>query len=120
MGFVNPSAVQDPVVLTPLRDYHSIHNDNHFNLIDGSFHFIVDTGCSMSCSPCEKDFSELRYLLRPIVLHGIAGNSTVTQGGTMRFQCINTKGEVVTIETFGYYNPNMNVRLFSPPAFFSN
>jgi hypothetical protein len=63
LGFVNPSAVQDPVVLTPLRDYHSIHNDNHFNLIDGSFHFIVDTGCSMSCSPCEKDFSELRYLL---------------------------------------------------------
>ena len=37
----------------------------------------------------------------------------------MRFQCINTKGEVVTIETFGYYNPDMAVRLFSPQAFFS-
>ena len=68
----------------------------------------------------KEDFSELRYLIRPIVLHGIAGNSTVTQGGIMRFQCINCLGKVITIETFGYYNPNMNVRLFSPQAFFSN
>ena len=59
MGFVNPSAVQDPAVIGPLHDYHTIMFDNHFNLIEGSFHFIVDTGCSMSCTPHKEDFSKL-------------------------------------------------------------
>ena len=36
------------------------------------------------------------------------------------FSALTILGEVITIETFGYYNPNMNVRLFSPQAFFSN
>ena len=118
MGHVVPSLVTDPLVLDSLRDYHSMHNQQ--TMIDGSFQFIVDTGCSTSASPCKDDFEELIQLPKPVTLHGIAGDSKVTQGGIMRFQCVNTKGEIVTIRVFGYYDTNLHVRLFSPQAFFSH
>ena len=54
MGFVIPSAVHDPVDLTPLYGYHSIMNDNHLNFMKESFHFRVNPGFSMSCAPCQK------------------------------------------------------------------
>jgi hypothetical protein len=90
MGFFNPSVISDLVILGPLRDYYSIMFDDHYNVIEGSFHFIVDTGCSTSASPHKEDFSKLWELPRPITLHGITENSSVTHGGALEFLCINS------------------------------
>ena len=86
--------------------------------MEGSFHFILDTGCSTSVSCHREDFENLVTLPKPITLHGVAGDSKVTLGGTLKFDCIDSNGHVVTIRTFGYYDPNISVRLFSPQSFF--
>ena len=118
MGFVNPSCINEPLLIDTLHDYASEVLNTANVIIDGAFHFIVDTGCSLSASPHKEDFETLEPLPRPVTLCGIAGNSTVTHGGLLCFQCINTRGELVTIKMFGYYNPHMSVCLFSPQAYF--
>ena len=118
MGLVLPSLITDPLVLDSLRDYAASALVSQYDLVDGAFHFIVDTGCSTSASPHKEDFESLFDLAKPITLHGIAGNSQVTQAGMMRFQCINTRGEVTLVRTPGFYDTNLHVRLFSPQAYF--
>ena len=106
MGFVNSSCIYDPLVIDTLQAYLPSMLHQADEVLEGAFHFIVDTGCSLSASPFKADFESLQTLQKPVTLHGIAGNSTVTQSGTLCFQCINTKREVVTIKTFGYHNPS--------------
>ena len=36
----------------------------------------------------------------------------------MRVECINTRGEVTVIRTFGFYDTNLTVHLFSPQSYF--
>jgi hypothetical protein len=86
MGLVLPSMITDPLILDSLRDYAANTLVNQYDLIDGAFHFIVDTGCSTSASPHKEDFESLFELGKPVTLHGIAGNSQVTQSGMLRFQ----------------------------------
>ena len=88
------------------------------SLVKGYFQFIVDTGCSTSCTPHKEDFEELVEHKSPITLHRITGDQTCTQGGFIKVQTINTKGEVVTLRTPGFYNPHQDIRLFSPQAHF--
>ena len=118
MGMVLPSAITDPVVITALNDYSATINST-LNVIDGAFHVIVDTGCTNSATPFKEDFEELVELKHPAKLHGIGGITETTHGGILRYQCIDTKGEIITIRTFGYYNPHQNVRLFGPQAYFN-
>ncbi len=54
-------------------------------IINGLFHLLVDTGCSITCTPYSEDFTELKDLPSPITLKGVAGHITVTQGGTVHF-----------------------------------
>jgi len=118
MGIVIPSALRDPVDIAALRDHVHLLGDS-LSLLDGAFHVIVDTGCTNSASPFKEDFEELKTLPKPIKLHGIGGVTETTQGGVLRYQCINSKGEIVTIRTFGFYNPHQNVHLFGPQAYFN-
>jgi hypothetical protein len=120
MGVAIPSLITDPLVLDSLREYARHALTNQYDLVEGAFHFIVDTGCSVSSSPCQDDFETLHDLPKPITLHGIAGNSQVTKGCTLCFQCINTRREIVQIKCFGYFDPNLPVCLFSPQAYFQN
>jgi hypothetical protein len=117
MGLVLPSAITNPLVLDSLREYAATALVTQHDLIDGTFHFIVDTGCSTSASPYKEDFESLFDLPKPITLQGIAGNSQVTQAGMMHFQCINTRGEVTEIRAPGFYDTNLHVQLFSPHAY---
>ena len=118
-GYITPSLVTTPVAIKTLRDYFV---DRGFaaqhDLIEGAFHCIVDSGCSTSASPHKEDFEDIGPLSRPVTLNGIAGNSTVTHGGILKYDCINTKGEIVTVRTFGFYHPNLSCRLFSPQSCF--
>ena len=55
----------------------------------------------------------------PTTLKGVAGDAICTQAGVSKVQTLNTKCEVVTLTTPGYYNPMQSVRLFSPQAHFN-
>jgi hypothetical protein len=79
---------------------------------------IVDTGCSVSASYCKDDFETLNQLHCPVELVGVAGSSKVHYGETLCYDCIDSNGNIVTLRTFGYYSPDMTIRLFSPQAFF--
>ena len=119
LGYVNPCKVINDISIRSITDHIGIQLDSAFEFLDGAFHVIVDSGCSTSATLFKEDFSCLHQLLRPIKMHEIAGNSSVTHGGTMKFQCIDAEGEVVTVKTFAYYNPTQKVRLFSPQAHFA-
>jgi hypothetical protein len=79
------------------------------NLFDPSlmFHLTMDSGCSVTATPCKSDFTDLHKIKEPIVLEGVGGNIVVTQGGTVRYEMLNTRGQVEAIETFAYFNPKM-------------
>ena len=62
------------------------------NLLEGCFSYIVDTGCSCSCSPHKEDFEQLHTLKSPITLKGVLGEVTCTQAGLTTVQAINSLG----------------------------
>ena len=113
-GTLNYKNIQSLPVLESLRGNLSDKHRGTHALLSNTHTFIVDSGCSCSCSPHKEDFENLTKLDKPITLHGVTGETTCTEGGTLKLQTINEKGNVVTIRTPGYYNPNQTVRLFSP------
>ena len=104
--------------ITQFRDHLVNKLEEDTLLFKGIFSFIVDTGCSCSCSPFKEDFETLMLLEKPITLNGVVGEVQCTHAGVIKVQTINTKGEVITLKTPGYYNPHQKVRLFSPQAHF--
>ena len=108
---MQPSLLQNPVTIHALKDHFSALDNVQ---LEGSFHFIVDTRCTTSVSCHKEDFERLEPLPSPITCHGVAGDSKVTSGGVIKFDCIDNNGH----ETFGYYNPDIKVHLFSPQSFF--
>ena len=104
--------------LDSLRDYLVNELTEKHQVIEGAFPYIVDTGCACSCSPVKDDFESLKPLPRPIILKGVTGEQKCTLGGMLRLQCINNKGDVVTLRSPAYYNPEQSVRLFSPQCHF--
>ena len=42
----------------------------------------------------------------------------MTHGGIVKYELINNKGDLTTIYTTAYHNPEMNVKIFSPHAHF--
>ena len=93
-GLMQPSLLKNPVTIIALKDHFSALDNVQ---LEGSFHFIVDTGCTTSVSCHEDYFEQLELLSSPITLHGVAGDSKVTSGGVIKFDCIDTNGHVVTI-----------------------
>ena len=116
-GYLCPSLIKDPVLIETVKEYIN-HDLPQHDLIDGAFTCIVDSGCSTSATPYKEDFEHLTTLNKPVELNGIAGKSTVTKGGILKYQCINSKGEVVVIKTFGFYDHHLKVQLFSPQSYF--
>ena len=120
LGLVDTKTVQHMSVpkMDTLRNYLNTDFVAKDSLIEGCFSYIVDTGCSCSCSPHLEDFETLKTLKAPITLKGVAGEAHCTQAGIIKVQTITAKGELVTLRTPGYYNPHQSVRLFSPQAHF--
>ena len=118
MGFVQPSLLHNMPIIDALRVHLNQVVDPAFEALKGAFQFVVDTGCTTTATPFKEDFEKLVKLEHPVTLHGIAGDQEVTHGGVVKFDCVNSLGDIVTIRTFGYYNPHQNIRLFSPQAFF--
>ena len=80
-----------------LKEYCKEGFSENNDLIEGAFHMIVDSGCSISASPVKEDFEKLVDLHKPVEVKGIAGNSIINQTGILQYQCINNKGEVITV-----------------------
>ena len=97
---------REPALTQRLQHY--LDEKANSTIIDGLFHLLVDTGCSITCTPHSEDFIELKDLPSPITLKGVAGDITVTQGGTVHFEVINDNGQVSIIETFAYHHPVLN------------
>ena len=55
--------------------------DSCLHVAEGTFHFIVDTGCYCAAPPFKEDFEELIELPKPITLSGITSDTKVTHGG---------------------------------------
>ena len=100
--------------IEPLRDYLA----NDFQLKDsflpGCLHYIVDTGCSISCSPDKRDFESLLPLANPVEMSGVTGKFTCNLGGVIRMQVVKANGDIVTLCSPGLCNPHQTVCLFSP------
>ena len=88
-----------------------------YELMQGAFFVIVDTGCTNSVTPFQEDFEKYVKLDKPICLDGIGGNTFVTHGGILKYECISSTGNIVTIRIFGFHNPAQKVRLFGPHLF---
>ena len=101
-----------------VKDYLTEQYAEQEPLMKGFFTYIVDTGCSCSCTPDINGFETLIDLKEPITLKGVTGDIECTKGNTIKVLTIDSKGEVVTIKTPGYCNPSQGVRLFSPQAHF--
>ena len=101
-----------------MKDYLTEQYAEQEPLMEGSFTYIVDTGCSCSCTPDINDFESVVDLKEPITLKGVNGDIECTKGGTIKLETIDNKGEIMTIRTPGYYNPSQGVRRFSPQAYF--
>jgi hypothetical protein len=111
MGFIQPSMLIDPLTIQALKSQSEPLTEV---TLEGSFNVIVDTGCTVTATFCREDFEELQWLLRSVELVGVGGVTKVYQGGTVRYDCIDSEGRIVTLRCFAYYNPNMEIRLFSP------
>ena len=92
-------------------DVQSVLKSNHM------FEILMDSGCSITATPCKRDFVELKHLRIPVTLNGVGGNHHVTQGGTVRYEVFNNKGQVVVLQTYAYFDPKLHLRLFSPQSF---
>jgi hypothetical protein len=115
MGFIQPSMLVDPLTIHALKSQSEPLSEV---TLEGSFNVIVDTGCTMTATFCKEDFEDLKWLLRPVELVGVGGVTKVHQGSTVKYDCIDSEGNIVTLRCFAYYNPQMEIRLFSPQAFF--
>ena len=104
--------------MATVKEYLNTELVDKFDLIKDCFFFLVDSGCSYSCSPHKEDFKALHKLPKPVQLKGITGDILCEYGGTMCFETINDKGNICVLETPAYWNPNQTVHLFSPQAHF--
>jgi hypothetical protein len=103
---------REPVLTQRLQHY--LDEKANSAIIAGLFHLLIDTGCSITYTPYLTDFKEIKDLPCPITLKGVAGDITVTKGGTVHYEVINDNGHVSIIETFAYFHPEIQNRLFSP------
>jgi hypothetical protein len=100
----------------PLKDFrqaieaipsHLMHQGEVKNLV-------VDTGCSVTVSGFREDFTKLEPLSNKVTLQFIVGSSTGTHSGSVRYEVIDTQGNVQELKTNALYIPDLKCRLFSP------
>jgi hypothetical protein len=86
----------------------------------GDFDLIIDTGCTKTGTGYVNDFipGSLRNLPIPIQMDGIAGGLKIQQEGKVKYEFVNDKGNIQSIETDAYHIPKLQCRLFSPQAYF--
>jgi len=79
---------------------------------------VIDTGASCSVTPNIHDFITTPTSPDEISMEGLNGEKTAVVGeGTIQWDIEDIHGTRDHIETFAYYMPKANVRLFSPQVY---
>ena len=81
-----------------------------------SLPIVIDTGASNSVTPNRSDFTTFSAVSSSI--SGLNSTAQVRGEGTIRWKIVDENGDVATLETFGYYVPTINIRLYSPQSHF--
>ena len=120
LGMLDACTVCNTPAISPLQDYLANDFKLKSKMLPGCLHFIVNTGCSISCSPDHKDFESIQPLAKPITMKGVTGDVVCEYGGMINVQVIKANGDIVRLCTPGYYNPHQHVHLFSPQSLLFN
>jgi hypothetical protein len=89
----------------------------YFSNREDGIPIVIDTGASMSVSPCEDDFIELDKTNKGS-LTALAGETGTEGVGTVRWTIRDVFGSVRVIETRAYHVPTASIRLYSPQQYF--
>jgi hypothetical protein len=84
------------------------------------FDLIIDTGCIKTGTGYIDDIipGSLHYLPIPIQMDEIAGGLKNQQEGKVKYEFVDDKGNIQSIETDAYHIPKLKCHLFSPQAYF--
>ena len=119
-GFLLPNKVPNEMLprlrgLLQLTQCHELIAKNH--ILD----IIVDTGCINSANPFKSDFvkNSMFKLAQPIEIEGVGGDIMVEYAGTLKWEFITSKGDIVKLYHMGHYAPALETtRLLSPQSYF--
>ena len=75
---------------------------------------IIYSGCSKTVTGFKDDFMDLQPLDQHLIMEGIAGQLHATHKGTVRYEVIDSRGEVAELKTSALYMPGLKCRLLSP------
>ncbi len=92
----------------------------YFTPHSADFPIVIDTGASMSITPCRDDFKGKLDPAPITELHGLNSTSKVCGIGTVCWTVKDIFGVVRTIKTKAYYVPDASIRLFSPQVYFQS
>ena len=79
---------------------------------------VIDTGASVSLTPCPEDF--VGSIRPPSIktLQGLKGSVDIVGDGIVEWRVRDALGQTRTIRTMAFYVPCATVRLFSPQTYF--
>jgi hypothetical protein len=90
----------------------------YFSPKPDDYPIIIDTGASMSITPCMDDFLGKIDPSPVTELHGLNTTTKVYGIGTVSWSVRDVFGVIRTIKTKAYYVPDATIRLFSPQTYF--
>jgi len=82
------------------------------------FPIVIDSGASVSVSPCEEDFNEGIKSANDFKLSGLAYDICVKGMGWVQWRLIDLNKQVASIDTIAYFVAKAGVQLFCPQAYF--
>ena len=77
------------------------------------FPIVIDSGASVSVSPCEEDFNEGIKSANDFKLSGLAYDICVKGMGWVQWRVIDLNKQVASIDTIAYFFTKAGVQLFS-------
>ena len=92
----------------------------YFSPKPDDFPIIIDTGASMSLTPCMDDFLGKLDPSPVTELHGLNTTTNVYGIGTVSWSVRDVFGVIRVIKTKAYYVPDASIRLFSPQTYFKS
>jgi hypothetical protein len=99
---------------------HVRHQSVYFSPKPDDYPIIIDTGASMSLTPCMDDFLGKLDPSPVTELHGLNTTTKVYGIGTVSWSVRDVFGVVRVLKTKAYYVPDASIWLFSPQTYFKS
>ena len=85
---------------------------------DDTLPIVIDSGASISVTPCKTDFSGQAQRLENQHVDGITETATIEGIGIVKWSLHDDFGNTREVETLAYYMPQAKIRLLSPQHYF--